>query len=326
MDFKIPPILTSKQLLDKAFKKASKIDKRGNTREESTKKMNSAKLNSVAHTLEDTLKRYEEEFPSIDILPKFYNEIIEIMIGVDKLKKSLGAVNWARRRTKRILMESARNLMKEKTVEDMEKVRKQAYGRTSSIIEQIEDDLVFLDECRKKLNSLPDIRSDLPTVVVAGYPNVGKSLLVSKISSGKPKVAVYPFTTKEVGIGHFMIGRHRCQLLDTPGLLDRPDEERNEIEKQAVNALESLADLILYIYDPTGTCGYPLKKQESLASELKHSFPGINMVEIYNKADIDEVKKDHLHISALEETNLDKLKGSIKDGLQYRYELSSNTT
>jgi len=321
MDFNIPPILTSKQLVDKAFRRASKLDKKGNTREESTKKTNSAKLNKIAHTLEDTLKRYEKEFPSIDILPPFYYEIIDIMIGVDKLKKSIGAVNWARRRAKRILMESARNLMKKNTVEEMERIRKQAYGRTSSILEQIDDDLAFLNECRKKLNSLPDIRSDLPTVVVAGYPNVGKSLLVSKISSGKPKVAVYPFTTKEVGIGHFTIGRHRCQLLDTPGLLDRPDEERNEIEKQAVNALESLADLILYLYDPSGTCGYPLKKQEALASELKESFPDVKIIEIDNKLDVDEIQNKRLHISALEEKNLDKLKELIKDGLKYKYEL-----
>ncbi|MFO7791378.1 MAG: GTPase [Candidatus Saliniplasma sp.] len=321
MDFNIPPILSAQQLLDKAFRKASKKSKEGANREESTKKTNSAKLNSVAHTLEDTLKRYEKEFPSIDILPQFYHEIIDIMIGIDKLKKSIGAVNWAKRRTKRILMESARKLMKKETVEEMERIRKQAYGRTSSILNQIDDDLAFLDECKKKLNSLPDIQTDIPTVVVAGYPNVGKSLLVSKISSGKPKVAVYPFTTKEVGIGHFMLERHKCQLLDTPGLLDRPSEKRNDIEKQAVNALESLADLILFLYDPTGTCGYPVSDQEALAAELKESFRDVKIIEVDNKSDIDESDNQRLHISALQEKNLDELMGSIKNGLKYKYDL-----
>ncbi len=324
MDFKISPILTSQQLLDKAFRKASKKSKEGATREESTKKTNSAKLNTVAHTLEDTLKRYEEEFPSIDVLPEFYNEIIDIMVGIDELKKSIGAVNWAKRRTKRILMESARNLMKKETVEEMEQIRRQAYGRTSSILNQIDEDLRFLAECRKKLNSLPDIRTDIPTVVVAGYPNVGKSLLVSKISSGKPKVAVYPFTTKEVGIGHFQLARHKCQLLDTPGLLDRPSEERNNIEKQAVNALESLADLILFLYDPSGTCGYPLEDQEALADELKESFPKVKFIEIDNKSDIEEKENQRLHISALEEDNLDELMELIKEGLNYKYDLQNS--
>ncbi|MFW6038545.1 MAG: NOG1 family protein [Candidatus Saliniplasma sp.] len=321
MEFKIPPILSAQQLLDKAFRKASKKHKEGATREESRKKTNSAKLNTVAHTLEDTLKRYEETFPSIDMLPQFYHEIIDIMIGIDELKRSIGAVNWAKRRTKRILMESARNLMKKETLDEMERVRRQAYGRTSSILNQIDEDLKFLAECRKKLNSLPDIRTDIPTVVVAGYPNVGKSLLVSKISSGKPKVAVYPFTTKEVGIGHFQVERHKCQLLDTPGLLDRPNEKRNDIEKQAVNALESLADLILFLYDPSGTCGYPLKDQEALAEELKDSFPDINIIEVDNKSDILKKDNQRLHISALEENNLGDLMELIKNGLKYKYDL-----
>ncbi|MFW6142173.1 MAG: NOG1 family protein, partial [Candidatus Saliniplasma sp.] len=234
---------------------------------------------------------------------------------------SIGAVNWAKRRTKRILMESARNLMKKETLDEMERVRRQAYGRTSSILNQIDEDLKFLAECRIKLNSLPDIRTDIPTVVVAGYPNVGKSLLVSKISSGKPKVAVYPFTTKEVGIGHFQVERHMCQLLDTPGLLDRPNQKRNDIEKQAVNALESLADLILFLYDPSGTCGYPLKDQEALAEELKESFPDIDIIEVDNKSDILEKDNQRLHISALEENNLDDLMELIKDGLKYKYDL-----
>ncbi len=321
MDFKIPPILNAQRLLDKAFRRASKKRKEGATKEESRKKTNSAKLNTVAHTLEDTLKRYEEAFPSIDNLPQFYHEIIDIMIGIDKLKKSIGAVNWAKRRTKRVLMESARNLMKKETIEEMEQIRRQAYGRTSSILNQINDDLEFLDDCKKKLNSLPDIQTDIPTVVVAGYPNVGKSLLVSKISSGKPKVAVYPFTTKEVGIGHFELGYHKCQLLDTPGLLDRPDEQRNDIEKQAVNALESLADLILFLYDPTGTCGYPLEDQEALADEIKESFPDVKLIEVDNKSDIDEKDNGRLHMSALEESNLEKLMELIKEGLKYKYDL-----
>ncbi|MEF8873459.1 MAG: GTPase, partial [Candidatus Thermoplasmatota archaeon] len=154
---------------------------------------------------------------------------------------------------------------------------------------------------------------------VAGYPNVGKSELVSEISSGKPKIATYPFTTKEVGIGHFYLGYQKCQLLDTPGMLDRPREERNEIEMQAVKALESLADVIIFLYDPTETCGYPVKKQEKLCQEIKEDMSEIDLIEVENKMDIEESETERMKISALKGHNLEGLKEKIKEILSRKY-------
>ncbi|MFP4608834.1 MAG: GTPase, partial [Candidatus Aenigmatarchaeota archaeon] len=203
MDFNITPVLKAEQLLDKAFGRASKKVEQGNNTLERKKKTVSAKLNSIAHTIEDTLGRYEEEFPTLDALPEFYFEVIDITIGIDRLKKSIGAVNWGKRRVKRTMMKAAREVVSEEDIEEIEKIRKKAYARTDSFLKQVDEDLKFLEEARKKLNSLPDIKEDHPTVAVAGYPNVGKSELVSRLSTGKPKIATYPFTTKEVGIGHF---------------------------------------------------------------------------------------------------------------------------
>ncbi len=319
MDFKITPILNADQLLDKAFGRASKIDKRGKDKVDSKKKTTSMKLNSISDTLEDTLKRYEKEFPSIDMLPEFYYEIIDITVGVDKLKNSLGALNWARRRIKRTIMESAREIPSKEEVDEINKIRKKAYARTASFLNQIDEDLKFLEDARKKLNSLPDINTEDPTVAVAGYPNVGKSELVTKISSGKPKIAVYPFTTQEVEIGHFYLGYQKCQLIDTPGLLDRPEEERNKIEMQAVKALESLADIIIYIYDPTETCGYPMKAQEALFDDIKKHLSEVQFIEVENKSDISVSDSDRLKISALNEDNLEDLKEKIKELLEDKY-------
>lgn len=319
MEFNITPVLNAEELLDKAFGRASKKRKEGKDRLESKKKTVSTKLNSIAHTIEDTIGRYEDEFPTTEILPKFYFEIIDIMVGVDDLKNSLGAVNWAKRKSKRTLMEAARKVVSSDDIEEIEKIRKQAYARTDSFLKQVDEDLEFLKDCRQKLNSLPDISTEHPTVAVAGYPNVGKSELVSKISSGRPKVDVYPFTTQEVGIGHFHLGYRKCQLLDTPGMLDRPKEERNDIELQAVKALESLADLIIFLFDPTETCGYPMEKQEELYREIKKELSEADFVEVENKSDVKMTDSNRLKISALEENKLEELKEKIKDVLSERY-------
>ncbi|MEF8873847.1 MAG: hypothetical protein V5A88_04145, partial [Candidatus Thermoplasmatota archaeon] len=157
MDFNISPVLNAEQLLDKAFGRASKKTKQGDNPLERKKKTVSAKLNSIAHTVEDTMGRYEDEFPTLDALPEFYREIIDITIGLDELKRSIGAINWAKRRAKRTTMEAARDVVSEEDLDEIERIRREAYARTDSFLKQVDEELEFLGEARKKLNSLPDI-------------------------------------------------------------------------------------------------------------------------------------------------------------------------
>lgn len=58
----------------------------------------------------------------------------------------------------------------------------------------------------------------------------------------------------------------RWQVIDTPGILDQPLEERNTIEMQAVTALAHLRAAILYVMDPSEQCNYSLEDQVSWSS------------------------------------------------------------
>jgi nucleolar GTP-binding protein len=66
----------------------------------------------------------------------------------------------------------------------------------------------------------------VPTLVLVGAPNVGKSSLVRLLSSGQPEVQNYPFTTRGVKMGHFFVRGERHVVTDTPGLLNRDEEVR----------------------------------------------------------------------------------------------------
>src|SRR5207247_3129197 len=145
-------------------------------------------------------------------------------------------------------------------------------------------DLEALTEARRALRRLPEIDPALRTVVVAGYPNVGKSSFVRAVSSGRPKIADYPFTTKRVSLGHFDRGVERFQILDTPGLLDRPMAKRNAMERQAISALSHVADGILFLLDPTETCGYPLDDQRKLLAEIRRLVPAVPLLVLATKA------------------------------------------
>lgn len=64
----------------------------------------------------------------------------------------------------------------------------------------------------------------------------------------------------------------RWQVIDTPGVLDHPLEERNIIEMQAITALAHLRAAILYFVDVSERCGYSIAQQINLYDSIKPLF------------------------------------------------------
>lgn len=296
--FDIPTVLTADEILDKAFRKASKVEHRGRTRLDTVRETNISKVKSASDIIVSTMGKYVKAFPSIERLSPFYSELIDVVIGRDKLKKSLGAMDWCRGSVARVARQTVKDMVAAKTLGRIDDLRRSSYGRMSSFVKQVGKDLTFLGKARDMMRKFPTIDPSLPTIVIAGAPNVGKSQLVGRMSTSKPRVAVYPFTTQEISVGVFERKYLRYQVIDTPGLLDRPLAERNAIELRAVLALKHLANAIVFVLDPTETCGYTVEQQNHLLESLRGEFGPVPFIEVENKADLLVSGSERLNISA----------------------------
>ena len=193
---------------------------------------------------------------------------------------------------------------------------------------------------QKDLRRIPTIELNTPTVVLVGAPNVGKSSLVRAISSGTPEVNDYPFTTRGVTIGHIIDLKDdiRIQVMDTPGLLDRPAELRNEMEKLTFASLAHLPTAVVFVIDPTGLAGEKstLSAQLNIRQYLKQRFPRRPWIDVVSKADLpltkeiqQQLPENYLHVSVKTSYNINVLKRIVLYQIQQLIELlnqSSTTT
>ena len=164
---------------------------------------------------------------------------------------------------------------------------------------------------------------------MVGYPNAGKSSLVSLITRANPKIGAYPFTTLHVNIGTLEYPEHyeKLKLADIPGLIDGASDNKG-LGHKFLRHIERCKVLVIMI-DMAGTDGRKpaddyknLLKELSLYSEDLLKKP---MIVAANKMDEDAAVKnlksfkrkypklDIIPISCLSEEGIADLKNEIYD-------------
>jgi GTP-binding protein len=176
----------------------------------------------------------------------------------------------------------------------------------------------------------------LADVGLVGYPNVGKSTLISRISAARPKIADYPFTTLQPNLGVVAVGEEPQQVsflvADIPGLIEGAHSGAG-LGTRFLRHVERTR-LLVHLIDASDASGRPdpVKDFEVILGELENF--GAQLEEkpmIVAASKIDSVNKDKLAklkryctrkhlplypISAVTGEGVDKLLWAIAQKLQ----------
>jgi nucleolar GTP-binding protein len=244
------------------------------------------KVKFTQQTIDEKLGAMLQDFPRLDDIHPFYADLMNILYDRDHFKLALGQVNTAKTLVASLSKDYLRMMKYADSLYRCKQLKRAALGRMMTVLKKLKASLGYLEEVRKHISRLPQLDPNTRTLLLTGYPNVGKSSFMNKVTRADVEVQPYAFTTKALFVGHMDHRYLRWQVVDTPGILDRPLEERNTIEMQAITALAHLQCCVLYFLDISEQCGYPIDQQLKLFESIRPLFANKQVVVVANKTDV----------------------------------------
>lgn len=148
---------------------------------------------------------------------------------------------------------------------------------------------------------------------LVGFPNAGKSTLISAVSAAKPKIAGYPFTTLEPHLGVVRFHEHEFVLADIPGLIEGAAEGKG-LGHRFLRHVERARVLVVLLDLASMEARSPDDQERVLVGELGRYRPDLlerPRLVVGTKADVATTEFDGLQISAVTRTDLDSFLGVL---------------
>ena len=160
------------------------------------------KVKYTAETIHEKLSFIIDGFPKLNDIHPFFADLINVLYDKDHYKLALGHVHSCRNLTDNIAKDYVRLMKYGDSLYRCKMLKKAALGRMCTILKKLASSLSYLEEVRKHLARLPSINPFERTLLITGYPNVGKSSFINKITNANVEVQPYPFTTQSLYVGH----------------------------------------------------------------------------------------------------------------------------
>ncbi|TYJ19279.1 hypothetical protein E1A91_A09G181700v1 [Gossypium mustelinum] len=319
---KLPMVMPSVDIFQSALRKAKRVlPTKGIANVAKRERNRGAKqLDALMKELAVPLRGYIENFPKRIYLHPYERSLIELTFGAGNYEEVLKKVDALRKKVVSVGKEHASLCAKSLSKKEAEERLTEGLEKLQEIFKcegQAIDDLLYI---AKTLRAMPVVDLEMPTLCLVGAPNVGKSSLVRLLSTGKPEVT------------------------DTPGLLKRCDEDRNNLEKLTLAVLSHLPTAILYVHDLSGQCGMSPSDQFMIYKEISERFGNHLWLDVISKCDLlkespvvfitEDREVDHLElanyrkigpegalrVSVKNEDGIDKLKKKVHELLMSQME------
>ncbi|XVE86221.1 hypothetical protein DITRI_Ditri18aG0018100 [Diplodiscus trichospermus] len=287
---KLPMVMPSVDIFHSALRKAKRVlPTKGIANIAKRERNRGAKqLDALMKELAVPLRVYIENFPKRMHLHPYERSLIELTLGEGNYEDVLKKVDALRKKVVSVGKEHASLCAKSSSKKEAEEQLAEGLDKLQEIFKyegKVVDDLLCI---AKTLRAMPVVDLEMPTLCLVGAPNVGKSTLVRVLSTGKPEVCNYPFTTRGILMGHITINFQHFQVTDTPGLLKRCDEDRNNLEKLTLAVLSHLPTAVLYVHDLSGDCGISPSDQFMIYKEVRERFDNHLWLDIVSKCDLSQ--------------------------------------
>ncbi|KAG1707198.1 hypothetical protein DVH05_026393 [Phytophthora capsici] len=246
-------------------------------------------INMQLGKLSSVTRQASLDFPALKRMHPFEREVVVLTLGQGTYEKHIQRLRKVYATLHNTGKQFERECLELRTKQEAIDCGLRCIEDLRKTVDNSADTLREAANMAKLLRGLPHVDLNKPIFAFVGAPNVGKSSLVRALSTASPEVANYPFTTRGITMGHIFVEGISYQIADTPGLIYRPDESRNAIEKLAIAMIEKTQASIGFVFDPTGSSGTLTADQILLRDELRHRVaaarPEHKWIDIISKID-----------------------------------------
>ncbi|KAG2305789.1 hypothetical protein Bca52824_025537 [Brassica carinata] len=235
-------------------------------------------------TFSDKLSTILRDFPLLHDIHPLYTDLLRFVFDKDRYSFSLGQVNTARRLIQNIADDYLNLLEFVGSVRECRALKASAVAGMFSVVNEITPGLAYLEQLRQHMVKLPLIDPNVATLLVAGYPHGEKACFVEGVVDFVAKSVAF-----DVGFTDYN-GLMRCQVIDAPGVLDKPVFGECNV---VVDALaRRLGDaIVLFFLDVSGSCGYSVADQVVFFHSVKAVFVERPLLVVCDESDLMRVSE-----------------------------------